>query len=94
MQEPTVDLGDVKDLIEGNTPFDRLIDHEQAFVRLFVQAIDDLLCGHGHEFLVIEGRHGNFRAAHGFHDRLFEGRTDRHDFARRLHARAQFALGV
>ncbi len=43
---------------------------------------------------MVERRERNFRAAHRFHDRLLEGSSDRHDLARRLHARAEPPLCI
>ena len=91
MQEPAVDLGDLKDLVYGNARLEGGKHREQALVgelfQLFAQVLPLV-------FVEVEGREGDLRPAHGLHDRHLEGGADRHHLARRLHARAQLALGV
>ena len=88
-QEPAVDFGHVEDFVHRDACFKRGVHRKKAFVRHFADLGEELLFAHRRELGMIERGKRNFRAAHRFHDRLLERSADRHDFARRFHARTE-----
>ena len=93
-QEPSVDLGDVVDLVDRDAALERLEDDEDAFVVDVVQLLGKLSVAVGGELVAVESVVRDLRASDRLHDRLFERRADRHDLARRLHLSTQLAAGV
>ena len=94
VQEPAVDFRDIEHFVYGNAFFKRRVNDENSFVRHFGKLCNKLFLRGMQEFFIIKRAGGNFRAAHRFHHCHFKGRTNRHNFARRLHSRTQLTLRV
>ena len=82
------------DAVNGDSPFQRLVDHEDAAVVDDREGIFHLFVGKLLKFRQGQGVEPQFDAADGFHDALLKGSADTHDFARGFHLGAQSALGV
>ena len=93
-QEPAVDLRHVENFVDRDPRMQSGVYREQALVGHLADFDIELLFAHRRKFGMIERRERNFRAAHCFHDRLLERSADRHDFARRLHARTERSARV
>ena len=85
-KEPTVDLGDFKDLVDGHTGLQCFKHGEQAAVVLVMETLADRLVVQGSR---IESIKGDLRTADSLHQRHFKGRTDGHDLTRCLHLGAE-----
>ena len=93
-EEPDVDLGDLVDVLHRHAAPQRLRDDERALgvdiPQLALQfLVAERLQRRGHEAVP-----AHFQRAHGLEQRVFEVRADGHDFAGRLHLRADVLVGV
>ena len=82
IQEPPVDLGDCKNLVRGDSLFQRLEHGKQASVVLGGQAGENVRVGYGRG---VQGVQADFGPAHRLHQRFGEGLADGHHFAGGLH---------
>ena len=93
-EEPDVDLGDLVDVLHRHAAPQRLRDDERALgvdiPQLALQLlVAERLQRRGHKAVP-----AHFQRAYGLEQRVFEVRADGHDFAGRLHLRADVLVGV
>ena len=93
VQEPDVHLGDLVDLLGGETAAQGLGHHEEPLVVHVDQAVLDLLGVEVLQAVHAQGLHRQLQRADGLHEGALKGVADGHDLAGGLHLGAQGAAG-